>query len=102
MKKIHELPPDNILQAFSEYYELPKEVITGKSRKKENDEVTCRHLLVFFLRKYNYMNYEKIAEFVNMSHSNAIYAYNKMKNMVSLYDDIKMAHDALLAKLKYT
>ena len=90
------LPPDRILDAVCNYFEVKRSEIRGPRRHKaiSNPRAIC----MFLLRKYTDFSYPNIGRFMGgKDHTTVIHAYRKIERQMKDPDHDTMAHVSRLA-----
>ena len=78
----------DFISKFSQYFNIQKTDIEGKSRKQEI--VYIRNLIVYLLRDYGEMPFTEIGKLLgNRDHTTIIHSYNKAKNSIGSSEDFK-------------
>ncbi len=74
--------PQAILEAVAQYFDLPSEALTGKSRAKEIAE--ARHIAMYLLREDAHQRVTEIARLLGgRDHSTVIYGLRKIDHVLS-------------------
>ena len=90
-----------IISITANYYKVPVEWTTGKSRKKGNGTMYSRFMSTYLLRYYLGLNVEDIAEIMNYkSHSSVIHAVSVINSQKRIYMDIQLAEDTIVKEIE--
>jgi len=74
--------PQAVLQAIAQYFDLPTEALTGKSRAKEIAE--ARHIAMYLLREDAHQRVTEIGTLLgDRDHSTVIYGLRKIDNVLT-------------------
>lgn len=91
----------NVIEVISEFYEIDKEELIKKGRKKE--VVYPRQIAMYLLRKDMNMSYPGIGKyFAGRDHTTALHAYEKINKEIKENDRLKEEVEFLREKLYST
>ena len=72
-----------------------------KNFSKKKNVVEARRFLIFYLREHVQLNYGQMKQHIPAisNHATAIFHYNKMKNNLEIYSDVRQKWDVFYSKL---
>lgn len=80
-----------VIAATAKEYNVAQEDVLSSSRNRETAE--ARHMAMFVLKTYFGFTLEQLGEIFSRSHTAAMYAVNRIADMLDIYKDTK-AHFA--------
>jgi ATPase involved in DNA replication initiation len=71
---------DEIIEAVTSYYEIPKEDIFNGS--KQDGLIMARNLIIYIAKRITNMSFSQIGEVLNRTHSTILRAYEKTESLL--------------------
>ncbi|RMF54895.1 MAG: chromosomal replication initiator protein DnaA, partial [Calditrichaeota bacterium] len=89
---------EDVVQACSEYFKIPTDILTGVTRKKRI--IKARQITIYLCRELTQESLNSIGyHFSDIHHASVLYAYKKVEEAISKDPMIKNAVQSIRAKL---